>query len=42
MNIVISGTSNGIGLAIAKKFLSEGHAVFGFDIAPAEIGRAHV
>ncbi len=37
MNIVISGTSNGIGRAIAEKFLGEGHAVFGFDIAPAAL-----
>ena len=37
MNIVISGTSAGIGRAIAEKFLAEGHAVFGFDIARAAI-----
>ncbi|MBR2789536.1 MAG: SDR family oxidoreductase [Eggerthellaceae bacterium] len=37
MNIVISGTSSGIGRAIAEKFLDEGHAVFGFDIAPAAL-----
>ena len=37
MNVVISGTSNGIGLATAKKFIAEGHAVFGYDVAPAGI-----
>ena len=37
MNIVISGTSEGIGRAITERFLGEGHAVFGFDIAPAGI-----
>ncbi len=31
MNIVITGTSSGIGLAIAEKFLREGHRVFGID-----------
>ena len=35
MNIVISGTSRGIGRAIAEKFLAEGHAVLGFDIEDA-------
>lgn len=33
MNVVISGTSSGIGLAIAQKFLGAGHDVYGFDIA---------
>ena len=37
MNVVISGTSAGIGRAIAEKFLGAGHAVFGFDIAPSGI-----
>ncbi len=31
MNIVITGSSNGIGKAIAKKFLSRGHNVVGLD-----------
>ena len=37
MKAAISGTSSGIGLAIAKKFLNEGHEVFGFDIAQGAI-----
>ncbi|MBQ2755345.1 MAG: SDR family oxidoreductase [Oscillospiraceae bacterium] len=31
MKILITGTSQGIGLAIAKRFLKEGHAVIGID-----------
>ena len=31
MKILITGTSQGIGKAIAKKFLDSGHAVFGID-----------
>jgi NAD(P)-dependent dehydrogenase (short-subunit alcohol dehydrogenase family) len=31
MNILITGTTQGIGRAIAVKFLSEGHTVFGID-----------
>lgn len=31
MRILITGTSKGIGKAIALRFLSEGHDVFGFD-----------
>ena len=41
MNVVISGTSAGIGRAIAERFLAEGHAVFGFDIAPATVEHPH-
>jgi len=37
MNVVISGTSTGIGRAIAQEFLDKGHAVYGFDVLPAGI-----
>lgn len=37
MNVVISGTSRGIGRAIAQKFIDEGHAVFGFDVRESTI-----
>lgn len=32
MRVVITGTSAGMGLAAAKKFLKEGHEVFGIDV----------
>lgn len=37
MNILITGTSFGIGRAIAVKFLDMGHSVVGIDIKPATI-----
>ena len=37
MNVIISGTSSGIGLAIARKFLACGFTVYGFDAAESAI-----
>jgi 3-oxoacyl-[acyl-carrier protein] reductase len=37
LRVLITGTSSGIGLAIAMKFLKEGHYVIGFDIKPSVI-----
>ena len=37
MDILVTGTSSGIGLAITERFLSEGHRVWGVDLQPAAI-----
>lgn len=37
MRVLITGTSRGIGLAVAKRFLKEGHEVFGLDLLPSNI-----
>lgn len=34
MNVLITGSSRGIGRATALKFLEEGHKVFGIDVVP--------
>ena len=36
-NVLITGTSNGVGKAVAKKFLDQGYTVYGLDIKPATI-----
>ncbi|MDO5118284.1 MAG: SDR family oxidoreductase [Eggerthellaceae bacterium] len=41
MNVIISGTSSGIGLAIARKFLADGFEVFGFDALESVIEHGH-
>ena len=37
MKVLISGTSNGIGLAVAKKYLELGHEVYGLDLQKTNI-----
>lgn len=39
MRVLITGTSRGIGLATAQKFLDNGHEVFGIDIAETPFWR---
>ena len=41
MNVVITGASGGIGSAVAARFLSLRHTVFGLDIRPAAIEHAN-
>ena len=38
MKIVITGSASGIGKAVAERFLSLGHAVFGIDLLSSTIG----
>ena len=41
MKVLVTGSSNGIGKAIASKFLDEGHEVIGFDIEKATINNSN-
>ena len=40
MNVLVTGTSTGIGKAIVERFLKDGHAVFGVDRAESTIDQA--
>ena len=37
MKILITGTSKGIGLALAKRYLGQGHEVYGLDLLESSI-----
>ena len=37
MKILITGTSKGIGLALAKRYLDNGHEVYGLDLLESSI-----
>ncbi len=37
MNVLITGSSRGIGLAVAKRFLKQGHIVYGLDLLESNI-----
>lgn len=37
MNVVVSGTSSGIGEAVARTFVERGHEVWGLDVRPGTI-----
>lgn len=41
MRVVVTGSSKGMGVEIAKKFLKEGHEVFGLDVEEASIFDTH-
>ncbi len=41
MKILITGTSRGIGLAIAKKFIACGHEVMGIDVLDSSISNSY-
>ena len=37
MRVLVTGSSKGIGKAVAERFLKEGHEVIGFDLLPSSI-----
>jgi len=37
MKVIVTGSSGGIGQAVSKRFLAEGHSVYGFDIKKSVI-----
>ena len=37
MRVLVTGSSKGIGQAIAERFLKEGHEVIGLDLLPSSI-----
>ena len=41
MNVLITGSSNGIGLCTAEKFLKEGFEVYGIDLEVGKINNEH-
>lgn len=41
MRVLVTGSSSGIGLAIARKFLAEGHEVVGLDVARTILVHPH-
>lgn len=41
MRLLVTGSSQGIGRAVAEHFLANGHEVIGIDIKPSSINNAH-
>ncbi len=41
MRILVSGASGGIGKAICRKFLKNGHEVYGMDLIPSELSEGN-
>lgn len=40
MKVLVTGSSSGIGLAVTKRLLKDGHEVIGLDLKPSEISNA--